>query len=334
MSTQRSYLPPVPLGSVMRASTVSRVIAAAPRALERAFPVGSLVRSEIVGVQSYFVMEGYSEARARKRLTRLEMASIPRSTGLSPASHLGVLGTTGMTAYFGLLRVGEPKPSDVVLVSGAAGATGSIVAQIAKHVVGCKTVIGTAGTDEKCAWLEANGVVDVAINYKTAGSSLSRAIREASSPGKHNAGRAKRMQGGVDVVFDNVGSEFLEAALGNLAQKGGARVVLCGAISRYNQTGASAGASNGPRNYMNLLVRRASMKGFVVFDYKKEYPTAIRDLVKWISDGKIRCYGEDMRHVGIGQFYPALLSLFRGTNTGKVVLKVNEENAVASRSRL
>jgi len=173
-------------------------------------------------------------------------------------------------------------------------------------------VIGTAGTDEKCAWLEANNIVDVAINYKTT-ASLSKAVRDASSN-----------DGGVDLVFDNVGAEFLEAALGNLAARGGARVVLCGAISQYNRSSASASTATGPRNYMNLLVKRASMSGFVVFDYRSEYPAAVSDLVRWISTGKIRFYKEDMRHVGIENFYPALLSLFTGANTGKVVLKTNE----------
>ena len=333
MSTAKSYLPPVRLGSVMRASTISRVLSVSSDSLLEAFPVGSIVRSEIVGVQSYFVMENCSKAKALRHLTRLDATTSipitttansrfpPPNTHLSFASYLGVLGTTGLTAYFGLLRVGKPKPSDTVLVSGAAGATGSIVAQIAKHVVGCKKVIGTAGTDEKCAWLQANNIVDVAINYKTT-RSLSKAIRDASSTKSRRGG--SNNDGGVNLVFDNVGAEFLEAALSNLAAKGGARVVLCGAISQYNQNSASASTATGPRNYMNLLVKRASMSGFVVFDYQNEYPTAISDLVQWISMGKIRFYKEDMRHVGIENFFPALVSLFTGANIGKVVLKTNE----------
>jgi len=328
MSAAKSYLPPVRLGSVMRASTVSRVLSVSGDGLRDVFPVGAFVRSEIVGVQSHFVMTNCSRAKALKLLTRLDAAAAaaafatgfpPPNTQLSFASYLGVLGTTGLTAYFGLLRVGKPEPSDTVLVSGAAGATGSIVAQIAKHIVGCKTVIGTAGSDEKCAWLVANGIVDVAINYKTT-KSLSGAIRDASSG---TLGKGS----GVDLVFDNVGSEFLEAALSNLAARGGARVVLCGAISQYNHSKASASTAKGPRNYMNLLVKRASMKGFVVFDYRSEYPAAIRDLVRWIAAGKIRCYKEDMRNVGIENFYPALVSLFEGTNIGKVVLKINEKQS-------
>jgi len=330
MSSAKSYLPPVTLGSCMRASTVSRVIAASSDALDADFPIGSIVRSEIVGVQSDYVLNDCTLSKARKLLTRLDHnTGIVRITStnsnrssnsnsnsnsaasphkLSYASYLGVLGTTGLTAYFGLLRVGNPQATDTVLVSGAAGATGSIVAQIAKHVIGCQTVIGTAGSDAKCHWLESNGIVDVAINYKTV-PSLSKAIARAA--GKH----------GVNLVFDNVGSAFLEASLSNLAS--GATVVLCGAISQYNASQSST--ATGPRNYMNLLVKRATMTGFVVFDYQNEYPGAISDMVRWIGEGKIKCYGEDMRYAGIDQFYPALLSLFKGTNIGKVVLKAKTD---------
>ena len=371
MSSARSYLPPVALGSVMRASTISRIIAAATdskssRSLENHFPIGAIVRSEIVGVQSYCVVKNCNLAKARKLFSRLDHTGIiqrqfpppnhPNSNNsnnnynrnhnkhhpkLSYASFLGVLGTTGMTAYFGLLRVGQPKPSDVVLVSGAAGATGSIVAQMAKHVIGCRMVIGTAGSDAKCAWLESNHIVDVAINYKTATPSLAKAIakacrnRRGSNININSNSNNNKNASGVDLVFDNVGSDFLEAALSNLAR--GARIVLCGAISQYNAS-SSASKTNttksipngGPRNYMNLLVNRATMTGFVVFDYLDDYPTALSDLVQWIATGKIRCYEEDMKHVGIDQFYPALLSLFEGTNVGKVVLKVGNAKDRAS----
>jgi NADPH-dependent curcumin reductase CurA len=374
MSSARSYLPPVELGSVMRASTISRVIAASSSdtdtdALSTSFPIGAIVRSEIVGVQSYCVVKNCTISKARKLFTRLDHTGIiqipPPNTNtgrlshttttnhhnsnnknnhnhkLSYASFLGVLGTTGMTAYFGLLRVGKPKPSDIVLISGAAGATGSIVAQIAKHVIGCHTVIGTAGSDAKCEWLESNGIVDVAINYKKKTPSLAKAIARACRGNNNN--KKGGGVGGVDLVFDNVGSGFLEAALSNLAR--GARIVLCGAISQYNVSSSSSNKNNndaisipsgGPRNYMNLLVNRATMTGFVVFDYQNNYPTAQYDLVQWIAAGKIRCYEEDMKHVGIDQFYPALLSLFEGTNVGKVVLKAKppeSEDVLAANPR-
>lgn len=315
MSTAKSYLPPVKLGTVMRASTISKVIAIfgddQHHALQSLYPVGSIVRSEVVGVQSYYVLPNCSTQKAKKLLKKLDtnpQQFPPPNTHLSYASYLGVLGTTGLTAYFGFLRVGKPKPPDTVLVSGAAGATGSIVAQIAKYVVGCR-VIGTSGTDAKCEWLVRNKIVDAAINYKTS-KSLSKAIQ-------------KLAPNGVNVVFDNVGSDFLEASLSNLAH--GARVVLCGAISQYNHSSKTAKMITGPRNYMNLLVKRATMQGFVVFDYQKEYSTAISNLIQWISEGKIRCYQEDLRGSGIEQFYPSLLSLFQGTNTGKVVVKIKED---------
>lgn len=321
MSSAKSYLPPVQLGTVMRASCICRIVGASSGLLQDDYPIGSIVRTEIVGVQSYYLLKNCTRNKAHKLLTRLDQnfdtpspqqqqPLLPK-THLSYASFLGVLGTTGLTAYFGLLKVGRPKASDVLLVSGAAGATGSIVAQIAKHVIGCQTVIGTAGSDAKCRWLESNGVVDVAINYKTT-KSLSRAIAKATN------------NRGVDLVFDNVGSSFLEAALSNLAM--GARIVLCGAISQYNASSRQAARIAGPRNYMNLLVKRATMTGFVVLDYKKEFPTAIAQLVQWIAQQKITCYKEDTRHLGISNFYPALLSLFRGTNIGKVVLTLQDNH--------
>ncbi|OEU19704.1 NAD(P)-binding protein [Fragilariopsis cylindrus CCMP1102] len=295
ISTAKSYLPPVKLGSIMRASTISKVI----RSRSMKFPVGAIVRTEIVGNNN-------NNNNNNNTNTNTNLSSY--------ASYLGVLGTTGLTAYFGLFNKGNPKPQDIILISGAAGATGSIVAQIAKHVVGCRKVIGTAGTDAKCKWLEENYIVDIAINYKKhkTTKSLSYAIRNAS-----------KKEGGIDIVFDNVGSTFLEAALSNLSSNGGARIVLCGAISQYNNNGSIV--PSGPRNYMNLLVSRATMTGFVVFDYQKEYPNAIQNLIRWIQNGKIKHFKEDV-HFGIENFYPALVSLFHGTNQGKVVLQVSNEN--------
>ena len=318
MSSAKSYLPPVKLGSVMRASAVCRIVASSGLVLWKDFPIGSIVQTEVVGVQSYCLLKNCTLLKANKLLTKLEDPSrmgrrptssplLSNSGSLSYASYLGVLGTTGLTAYFGLLKVGKPEPNDIVLVSGAAGATGSIVCQIAKHVIGCARVIGTAGADEKCDWLVRNKIVDVAINYKTC-KSLSKAISNAS--GKK----------GVGLVFDNVGSSFLEAALSNLSR--GGRIVLCGAISQYNTSREQAATISGPRNYMNLLTKRGTMQGFVVFDYRNEYPKAVADLVRWIREGKIVCYKEDMRHRGIQNFYSALLSLFEGTNVGKVVLAI------------
>mmetsp|Transcript_24891 Transcript_24891/g.37604 ORF Transcript_24891/g.37604 Transcript_24891/m.37604 type:complete len:369 (+) Transcript_24891:169-1275(+) len=297
MSAAASYLPPVKLGYVMRASSIGRILVSDS---PTKFPVGSIVCCEDGGVQTYVAVRS-------KNLRFLSILDVSVLTSNLPvSSFLGVLGTTGLTAYFGLLRIGMPQSGDTVLVSGAAGATGSVVCQIAK-IKGCK-VIGTAGSEDKCRWLQENGIVDVAIDYKTkSGKLLSRAIRKACPDG-------------ANVVFDNVGGEFLEAALGNIAR--GARIVLCGAISQYNIDGSS-GSLKGPRNYMNLLVKRASMKGFVVFDYRKEYNVAIRNLSQWIENGELK-HKED-RVDGIDNFYLALMSLFTGKNKGKMVLRMKED---------
>jgi len=318
MSDAKSYLPPVKLGDVMRATCVGVVIASGCRAgihssnnisvntcnKAENVRVGQMVKCDVGGVQTYVSI---SEDGMRHVKPLPQMAH-----GISPSAYLGVLGTTGLTAYFGFYRVGLPKEGDAVLVSGAAGATGSVVAQIAKRIMKCR-VIGTAGSDEKCKWLTDNDIVDVAINYKVAGKSLSRVIREAAYPK------------GVNIVFDNVGGPFLEAALSNLAL--GARVVLCGAISQYNSDSSiSPQTITGPRNYMNLLVKRASMKGFVVFDYRKEYRHAIGELSKYIANGRL-IHSEYVVE-GIENFHTALMTLFDGTNRGKAVLKVSPKNFI------
>eukprot|EP00591_Stephanopyxis_turris_P011283 CAMPEP_0195529802 /NCGR_PEP_ID=MMETSP0794_2-20130614/32450_1 /TAXON_ID=515487 /ORGANISM="Stephanopyxis turris, Strain CCMP 815" /LENGTH=308 /DNA_ID=CAMNT_0040661161 /DNA_START=232 /DNA_END=1158 /DNA_ORIENTATION=+ len=298
MSAARSYLPPVKLGTPMRASCIGRIIAS--DSPER-FPESTMVLADEGCVQCYARIE----AANLRFVHALRLDSIPVTVRSS--AFLSVLGITGLTAYFGFLRKGMPQAGDTVLVSGAAGATGSVVSQIAR-LKGCR-VIGTAGTDAKCRWLEESQIVDVAINYKTASSSngsLARAIR--------NACPTKR---GVDIVFDNVGGEFLDAALSNLNR--GARVVLCGAISQYN----SDEGVQGPRNYMSLLVNRATMSGFVVFDYKSEYRTAIAELSGWVASGQVK-FSEDIVH-GVENFLAALTSLFDGSNKGKVILKASSE---------
>lgn len=309
MSEARSYLPPVGLGEVMRAATVGTVLAS-DVAGER-FPPGCWVRCDGGGVQTHSAL-GAEEVRAGA-VRRLDPAPTP---ALPARAHLGVLGLTGLTAYFGMLRVGRPRPGDTVLVSGAAGATGSAACQIAR-IVGCR-VVGTAGTEAKCRWLVEEGICDEAVCYRRpkGEGSLSRAIRDACGRVGRRGGRG----GGADVVFDNVGGEFLEAAMSNLAR--GARVVLCGAISQYNADSSAVGAGvrGGPRNYMNLLVRRATMEGFVVFDYRNEYGKALAELGRWVQEGML-CHRE---HVvdGIENFPAALTSLFDGTNQGKCVLRV------------
>jgi NADPH-dependent curcumin reductase len=211
---------------------------------------------------------------------------------------LGALGISGLTAYFGLLDVGRPEPGQTVLVSGAAGSVGNIVGQIAK-IKGCNAV-GIAGGENKCHWLVEEVGFDAAIDYKTADL---RAELKTHAPD------------GVDVFFDNVGGAALEAALNRLAR--GARIVLSGAVSQYNE------APRGPANYMQLLVARASMTGFVIFDYLARYPEAIAQLAQWLNAGQLRSH-EDIEHGDIGDFPETLLKLFSGENTGKLILAVND----------
>jgi NADPH-dependent curcumin reductase len=212
---------------------------------------------------------------------------------------LSVLGMTGMTAYFGLLDIGRPEPGQTVVVSAAAGAVGSIVGQIAK-LQGARAV-GIAGGPEKCARLTSDYGYDAAIDYKN--DDVARALHQACPDG-------------IDVYFDNVGGEILDAALAQLAFR--ARVVICGAISQYNETGPM----RGPANYMSLLVNNASMTGYVVFHYASRYAEAARQLGEWYAAGKL-VSREDVVH-GLDRFPDALLKLFEGTNDGKLVLAVGD----------
>jgi NADPH-dependent curcumin reductase CurA len=205
---------------------------------------------------------------------------------------------TGLTAYFGLLDTGRLKEGDTVVVSGAAGAVGSVAGQIAK-IKGAR-VIGIAGGPEKCRALTEDFGYDVAIDYRAG--NVRRALREHAPDG-------------VDVYFDNVGGEILDDVLTRLAR--GARVVICGAISQYNETQV-----RGPANYMMLLVARASMTGMLVFDYADQYPRAMAELAGWLKEGKL-VSREHVVHGGVDAFPETLLMLFDGVNTGKMVLALD-----------
>jgi hypothetical protein len=274
-----SYLPPVGIGEVMRAGSVIEVTASN----HPDYQPGDHVMGTF-GVQEHVVSNGRG---ARK----VDPALAPLPT------YLGALGMPGMTAYFGLLDVGALQPGETVVVSGAAGAVGTMVGQIAK--VRGATVIGIAGGSAKCALLTDELGFDEAIDYRAG-----------------NVGKALRTlaPNGVDVYFDNVGGEILEAALANLAMH--ARVVICGAISQYNETDV-----RGPANYMALLVRRARMEGFLVFDYVARHADAAREIAGWIAEGRIKA----REHVVAGTIddFPATLDmLFRGDNVGKLVLEL------------
>ena len=245
----------------------------------------------VFGVQRYALSDG-------RGVTRVD-------TALAPApAHLGVLGIGGLTAYFGLLDIGRPEPGQTVVVSGAAGSVGSIAGQIAR-IKGCR-VVGIAGGPDKCRWLVDELGFDAAIDYK--GGELRAQLRQ------HAPER-------IDVFFDNVGGEILDQALGRLAR--GARVVISGAVSQYN----AEGKPSGPANYMQLLVARASMTGFVVFDYADRYAEGVSQLTRWRQSGELRSR-EDVVHGGIEQFPEVLLRLFEGANTGKLVLALESGSPV------
>ncbi|MGZ4519879.1 MAG: NADP-dependent oxidoreductase, partial [Mycobacteriaceae bacterium] len=214
---------------------------------------------------------------------------------------LGALGFPGMTAYFGLMDVGRLKEGDTVVISGAAGAVGSIAGQIAK-LKGCK-VIGIAGGPEKCSWLTEELGFDAAIDYKSG--SVGRALRTAAPEG-------------IDIYFDNVGGEILDAALTRLRRN--ARVVLCGAISGYNATDPQPG----PAHYLSLLVNRASMTGFIIFDYLDRFPEGMAAMSEWIRRGEL-VVREQVETGGVEAFGRTLNLLFDGANTGKLVLKVSSD---------
>lgn len=277
----RSYIPPVQIGEVMRAGSVGEVVASE----HPAFKVGDYVTGT-GGVQQYVATNGKGWVKLHGSAENLPL-------------FLGTLGMPGFTAYFGLLDVGELKEGERVLVSGGAGAVGSVVGQIAK-IKGCH-VVGIAGGAEKCRYMVEELGFDEAIDYKS--ESVRDAIRE-------------KCKEGIDVYFDNVGGEILDAALTRINRK--ARVVICGAISQYNATEAMSG----PANYLSLLVNRARMEGFIVFDYAKDYAKAGAEMAQWMKEGKLK--SKEAIFEGIENFHDTFLRLFNGDKKGKLVLKVSE----------
>jgi NADPH-dependent curcumin reductase len=280
MNAGASYVPPVEIGAVMRAGGIGRVTASE----HPGFAVGDYVYGTF-GVQEYATSDG-------RGVLKLDLSLA------DPTAYLGVLGMTGLTAYFGLLEVGRLKEGDTVVVSGAAGATGSVVGQIAK-IKGCR-VIGIAGGQEKCRLVTEEFGFDAAIDYRLP--HLRRTLRELAPRG-------------VNVYFDNVGGEILDDVLTCLAR--GARVVICGAVSQYNETQV-----RGPANYMMLLVARASMTGFLVFDFAGRYPEAMAELTGWYRAGRL-VSRETLVTGSVEDFPETLLKLFEGANTGKLILALD-----------
>lgn len=276
-----SYMPAVPIGDVMRSFAAGRV----EESRNPNFAPGDLVQG-LFGWQDYAKVDAAGAARVTK---------IPQGVPLTTS--LSALGLTGLTAYFGLLDIGRPAPGETVVVSGAAGATGSVAGQIAK-IKGCR-VIGIAGGPEKCSLLTGDLGFDAAIDYKS----------------EDVAARLKDLcPKGIDVYFDNVGGDILDAALARLAFHG--RVVICGAIAVYN----AAEPPPGPKNYLSLLVQRGRMEGFIVTDYFNRVPEAAKDLGEWIATGKIKDRVDVQE--GLENAPRTLRRLFVGENRGKQLLKI------------
>ncbi|MBA5686392.1 NADP-dependent oxidoreductase [Rugamonas apoptosis] len=278
-ASEDSYMPPVAIGEVMRAIAVGQVV----ESRHAGFAAGDHVTG-LLGVQEYAVSRGQGLTKVDPKLAPLPL-------------YLGALGMPGLTAYFGLLDVGQPKAGETVVVSGAAGAVGAVVGQIAK-IKGAR-VVGIAGGADKCRYLVDVLGFDAAIDYKS--ENVAEALREHCPQG-------------VDVYFDNVGGEILDAVLNRLALN--ARIVICGAISQYNNTTPV----RGPANYLQLLVKRATMKGVMVADY---YPRAMEAIVAmggWIAAGKLKTREDVVQ--GLDTFPETFQKLFDGSNNGKLVLKV------------
>ncbi len=280
MNETKSYIPPVAIDDVMRAGTIGKVIKANNHPK---FKIGDVLTGW-GGVQQYFATDG-------KGHFKVDTSMVPMP------KYIGALGMPGMTAYFGILEVGKIKEGDRVLVSGAAGAVGSVVGQIAK-IKGC-SVVGIAGGAEKCKYVVEELGFDACIDYKNE---------------NIHAGIKQHCPKGIDVYFDNVGGEILDAALARLRMH--ARVVICGAISQYNNKEAIVG----PKNYLSLLVNRATMQGMVVLDYADRYKEAGMQMGMWMMQGKLKT--EEDIYEGIENFYETYQRLFNGDKRGKLVLKV------------
>jgi len=278
MNDTKSYIPPIGIGDVMRAGSVGEVI----ESQHPDYEAGDFLTGW-GGVQQYVATDA-------KGWYKVEPSLAPLTT------YIGTLGMPGMTAYFGILEVGKIKEGDIVLVSGAAGAVGSVVGQIAK-IKGCY-VVGIAGGPEKCAYLKELGF-DGAIDYKN------ESVRD---------GLKRECPKGIDVYFDNVGGEILDHALARLRMHG--RIAICGAISQYNNK-----VVKGPSNYLSLLVNRGTMQGLVVLDYAKRYREAAMKMGMWMMEGKLKSK-EDV-YEGIENFHETFLRLFSGDKMGKLVLKIS-----------
>jgi len=286
MSERATYLPPIPLGEVMRGICVGTVVESNNPALRVGTPVYGMF-----GWQDYAIVQPGDL-----------VMPLPENPGIPLTAHLGLFGHIGLTAYFGMLDVARPKPGETIVVSGAAGAVGSLAGQIGK-IGGCR-VVGIAGSAEKCEWLVGDLGFDGAINYRQE-SSLAAAL-------------ARHCPAGIDVYFDNVGGTTLEAAL-DLLNIGG-RIAICGMIASYNEADADRDERTGPRNLMQLVARRARMEGFLVLDYWGRAAEAIDALAAWHQEGRLRYRVHVIE--GLENAPDAMNMLFDGRNVGKLIVRV------------
>jgi NADPH-dependent curcumin reductase CurA len=284
MREEDSYLPAIRIGDVVRAAGLGEVV----ESRNDAYAPGDLVLG----------MPGWQEWW---RLTADDMGNVVPS-GIPPEDMLSIYGVTGVTAYFGLLEIGQPKPGETVVVSGAAGGVGSVAGQIAR-IAEAGRVVGIAGTDEKCRWVVDDLGFDACINYRT--EDVDARLRETCPDG-------------IDVFFDNVGGEILDAVLGQINI--GARISLCGAISEYTRS-----EYRGIKNYSNLIMQRGRMEGFIILDYVDRFLEAIMALMPWVAEGRIKYAVEVVE--GLDQAPDTLNRLFTGDHSGKLVIRVAEPTA-------
>ena len=284
MSDMDAYLPPVGLGDPMRGGGLGLVTESRFDGLEP----GDIVNTGLAHWSLYNTLPGAG------------LAKMPQLPGVPLTAFMGPIGATGMTAYFGLMDIGKPKEGETVVVSAAAGAVGSMVGQIAK-IQGCR-VVGIAGSDDKCKWLVETAGFDAAINYK-----------------KEDVGAMldKHCPNGIDINFENVGGEIMDAVIARLNDF--SRMPLCGLISTYNATDPVPG----PYNFANLLMRRTLVKGFIVIDYYPRFAEGIQQMAQWLMEGKLKFETDIVR--GLENAPSSLSRLFEGKNLGKLVVQVSEE---------
>lgn len=278
-----TYLPPVAIGEVMRSLGLGEVV----ESNNENYPVGALVNG-LTGWQDYVVISD-----------EMPLMVVPPEVQAEPAQLLGTMGMSGCTAYFGMLEIGRPEEGETVVVSAAAGAVGSVAGQLAK-IRGAR-VVGIAGGPEKCAWLTDELGFDASVDYKA---DDWREQLKAATPD------------GIDVNFENVGGQIMEAVMGRLNLR--ARMVLCGLISGYNETEPPPG----PRTFGNLLIKRVTLQGFIILDYYPRFGEAIRELSGWVADGSLR--SEQTVVEGFEELPNALNMLFAGRNMGKLVVHISD----------